>query len=273
MSLTVRSDLSRLPLSALLAIALAAPVAGWTPKAQLTIAGEAVRLTPPDFYRQIEKHERAFAEGVLLPYSAHRDGSWHYKNPDGGGRLDKVIQVQVERTIEAIQSHQPFQEVVRQAGVVAYYVATANNPLNTSSADRSEADYYKDFAQYLESVQPRLPVIFYGLQESLDGGDKTEQDLQRFIAHILDRGRELYPLVGQEYRRIGKLPGRQYFDDRSTAFGVSSVAFSRAVSDVALVLRYVWIRSGGADQRNAPRAEQHRLVLVSETPTATLSPH
>ena len=39
------------------------------------------------------------------------------------------------------------------------------------------------------------------------------------------------------------------------------MSFSQAVSDVALVLRYIWIRAGGIDQRpNLPGRRQDLLL-------------
>ena len=194
---------------------------------------------------------------MLEPFS-DTDATRHYKNDDGTGQLDRVIEGEVRHLVAMIERHEPFENVSRQAGRIAYYVVTANNPLNTSASDRYESQYFKDYAAYVESASPRLPVIFYGLDQMLEAGD-----LRAFLARILERGRVLYPLVGKEYRRIGQLPGSRYFDDRSTAFGVSSVAWSRAASDVALVLRYAWIQAGGADQRPAPKETEGRLLKVT----------
>ncbi len=251
-----------LPLIALVALALAvlplAPAAAWTPESQVLIAAEGAKLAPPDFFRQIARNEKAFQEGVLAPFGEN-DPTRHYKNADGTGQLDRVIVQEVERTIQMIEGHQSFERIARQVGRLAYFVSIANNPLNTSAGDTGEAQYYRDYASYVASASPRLPVIFYGTEDDLDAGDVAS-----FIARTLDRGRKLYPLIASEYRRIGKLPGSKYFDDRSTAFGATSVAYSRAVSDIALILRYVWVTAGGADHRNAPRASDGRLLKVEQ---------
>lgn len=220
------------------------PAAAWTPKTQLTIAREGARLAPNDLYRQILRHPKELEEGVLAPFQ-DGDPARHVANPDGSGRLVGVIDEEVERAIGAIQAHMPFERVVYQLGRVAHYVADANNPLNTSSADPSEVRYFIDYLRYLESAEPRLPVVFYGVYPRLEEGGS----LAPLLDSTLSRGRQLYPLVGLEYRRIGFESGLGRFDDRSTAFGVASVAFSHAVSDVGLVLRYVWVRAGGADFR------------------------
>ena len=52
------------------------------------------------------------------------------------------------------------------------------------------------------------------------------------------------------------------FDDRSTAFGVGSLAFSHAVTDVTLVLRYIWLAAGGIDDRANLPAGGTRLTLL-----------
>ena len=59
-------------------------------------------------------------------------------------------------------------------------------------------------------------------------------------------------MIGREYRRIGTVDGVRLFDDKSTAFGVGSIAFSHAVSDLAAIYRYVWLEAGGADRRQLP---------------------
>jgi hypothetical protein len=242
-------------LAALAALALAAPdAAAWTPRTQAVIAEEAARLAPPDLYRQIDRHRARLREGALAPF-ADADPARHAVNPDGTGRLDRVIAEEIDRAVAAIRDHQPFEDVVFQLGVVSHYVADAENPLNTSAADPEEGRYFADYARYLEQTEPRLPALFYGVEAGLE----TSPEAAPLVAVILERSRALYPLVGREYRRIGFASGIGRFDDRSTAFGVASLAFSHAVSDVGLVMRHIWIRAGGADARGLP--ERGRGVL------------
>jgi hypothetical protein len=180
------------------------------------------------------------------------------KNPDGSGQLDRVIQAEVAAAIEAIRTHKPFEEIVRRLGVVAHYVADANNPLAASGADAEEGRYFVDYLRYADTAQARFPLVFYGLQPGLE----ARRDLSPLIAAALGRGREVYPLIGREYRRIGYESGIGRFDDRSTAFGVASVSFSHAVTDVTLALRYIWITAGGIDDRANLPAGGTRLMLL-----------
>jgi hypothetical protein len=248
---------TRLAISSIFLTGVAAmPAAAWTPATQVTIAREAAHLSPPDLYRQIDKHRRAYDEGVNAPF-AETDASRHAQNPDGSGHLTRATLDAADAAILAIRRHQPFEDVVRQLGVVSHFVADANNPLAASAADPDEGIYFADYFRYVQSAEPRFPLVFYGLPAGTDG---------RGIATILDaalgRGRQLYPLIGREYRRINFGSGVGVFDDRSTAFGVGSIAFSHAVTDVSLVLRYIWLAAGGIDDRAHLPAGGTRLMIL-----------
>ncbi|MGB5754120.1 MAG: hypothetical protein WBN87_14760, partial [Thermoanaerobaculia bacterium] len=53
------------------------------------------------------------------------------------------------------------------------------------------------------------------------------------------------------------------FDDRSTAFGISSMAYSHAVSDVVAVLRYIWLAGGGIDSNDLLPLDEDQLILLN----------
>src|SRR3954447_24719902 len=191
---------------------LAGPVLGWTPATQVTIAREAARLPPPDLYRQIDKHRRAYEAGVNAPF-ADSDASRHAKNPDGSGRLDRATFDAVDSAVQAIRGHQPFEEIVRRMGVVSHFVADANNPLAASAADPEEGRYFVDYLRYVESAESRYPLVFYGLPAGVPSGAET-RGVSSLLDAALRRGRELYPMMGREYRRIGYGSGVGQFDDR-----------------------------------------------------------
>ncbi len=241
----------------LLLLASAGPSAGWSAPTSQAIAGEAARLAPPDLYRQLARHREAYlrgaAEGALDPEPDH-----HSKNADGSGQLDQVILSAVDNALAAIEKHQPFAQVAYHLGLVAHFVATANNPLNTARSDPREADYYADYLSYMDSVESRFGLVFYGFRPQV--GDRAQ--LAAVIHETLRRSRRAYPLLGREYRRIDFQSGRLKFDDRCTAFGTSALAFSHAVSDIAEVLRYVWLQAGGADRRSKLPLRGRQTVRV-----------
>jgi hypothetical protein len=240
-----RSDVARGFLLLLCAAALVpSPAQAWTPATQIAIAEDAASIAPPDLARQITRHRKEFRRGLLAPFKAAGQ-SVHIKNANGSGELDRTVTAASARAIEAIVSHRPFNEIVFELGVLAHFVADANNPLNASDADIEEATYFSDYLRYIDSARDRYPIVFYA-----DGRDLRQSgDLHHLIEASLLRSRRLYPMIGSEYHRVGKIDGIALFDDRSTAFGIGSVAMSHAVSDVAAVLRYVWLQSGGGDRR------------------------
>ena len=188
-----------------------------------------------------------YRRGSLAPFQ-DGDAGAHYKNGNGSGSLDERILSETERAIAAIRAHRPFRDVVYQLGVLSHYVADANNPLSTEEEDPLERRYSPDYLGYVEGVQERFQVVFYG-----DGRDLADPAaLGPLLDRTLARGRGLYPSIAREYRRVGGPPGRAKFDDKSVAFAVGSLALSHAVSDVGALLRYVWVQAGGADRRQLP---------------------
>jgi hypothetical protein len=233
-------------------VASAAPASAWSPQTARQIALDAASIAPPDLKRQIERHESEFLAGLLE----------EAEYPSALGMpLDEAIEAAVERSIGLIRTHQPFAEIVRQMGATLYYVAYANNPLIVGQSDPEEGAYFADYLEYVDSARPRFAVVFYGLVPEFESTGRIGD----LVAQTLSRGRLYYPMVGGEYERIGGGRGVELFDDRSTAFGVSAVAFSQAVTDAAIVLRHIWIVAGGMD----PRGDLPVRESGAEPPAAT----
>ncbi len=202
------------------------------------MAKRAAEYAPRDLARQIEKHPAALREGVL---SAIED-------PQLGRPLDEVLLEEIENAVQAIRAHKPFAEIVQRLGQVSHYVAVANNPLVVSNRDPNEARYARNWSQYVESAQHRFNATWYG------DGRRVErpEHLSALVSRAFSRGRSSYPMLASEYDRIHYGDGRKLFDDRSTAFGISALAYSHAISDTIGVFRYIWLRAGGRDLRQFP---------------------
>ncbi len=236
---------------------VAAPAFAWSPDTQSAAALEAARLAPPGLAGQLERHARELQQGAVEPF-ADTDPQRHFKNPDGSGRLDAAFAEETARAIDGLRAFRPFSEVARRLGRVAHWVADLNNPLNSSAADPEEGRYFRDFLLYAESARPRFALVLYENAAVVS----TPRDLATLADRALGRGRELYPMIGLEYRRIGFGSGLAAFDDRSTAFGVAALAYSHAVSDTARVFRYIWLASGGDDPRAVLDRPRDRVLLV-----------
>ena len=232
----------------------------WTPSSQQEIAAEAARLAPPDLARQLLRHGERYLQGVVDAFH-ERDPMRHQHNPDGSGILDRVILDEADRAVAMIRAHRPFADIAYQLGRVSHFMADADNPLNASQDDVNEGTYFADYLFYEQSVQGRFARIFYGADAGLARAP-GRASMQRFLHRVLDRSRTLYPLIGSEYKRVGRVEGQKLFDDRSTAFAVAALSFSHALTDSAAVLRDIWLRSGGADLRGRAAIENQRLLIL-----------
>ncbi len=203
----------------------------------MTLAEQAARFAPRDLRPQIERHPQALRRGVL---AARRDGST-------ARALDRAAIEAAERAVAAIESHEPFENILERLGAATYWILSANDPL-AGDGGRGELRYAEDFRRYVDSARPRFTVAFYG-----EGRDvATANALAGLAAAARARSAAYAAFVGQEYERIGHGSGIALFDDRSTAFGIAALAYSHAVSDAIATLRYIWLAAGGADRRQLP---------------------
>ncbi len=238
----------------LLGLLIAAPGSAWTTDTKIAMADHALRVAPPDLVRQIERHHKRYHAGIEAAGKSDPGG-----NASGPAPLaEPIIKAEVDRAVQSIIEHQPFSDIVFRLGVVAYWVAAANDPLSPTAVDTTRPPYWQDYSRYLQQASQRFAVLYYGHDRQFDSPEELEALLQRTRL----RCQGLAPQVAQEYRRIGSLEGSRLFDDRSTAFGVGSVAFSHGVSDIAGVLRYIWLAAGGADTLHLPPLDSDHLILV-----------
>ena len=65
--------------------------------------------------------------------------------------------------------------------------------------------------------------------------------------------------MSEEYFRGGHRRTSSEFDDRSTAFGVASICYSHAITDIVNLYYYIW-KEGGGDVRSAPSMQTARVI-------------
>jgi hypothetical protein len=151
-----------------------------------------------------------------------------------------------------IRKREPMPQVVERLGGLAHLVADANNPFHIANDDPRLDEAHNDFEQYFERRMPKFATVFYGLDPSFRLGS--------YLDRTFARTGKFYPLMGEEYFRFGERRTSADFDDRSTAFGVASVCYSHAVTDLVNLYYYIW-REAGGDVRTAPMMRSSNLVL------------
>src|SRR6185295_17098980 len=116
------------------------------------------------------------------------------------------------------RTNKPMSDVVFHLGVLAHYVADANNPFHVADTNPNLAARREDYERYFESRMTKFPTVFYGLE--------TNFHLSTYLDNTFSRTAKFYPLIDEEYFRFGETHDSTEFDDRSTAFGVASVCYS-----------------------------------------------
>jgi hypothetical protein len=195
----------------------------WTRASDQRIAKKAAALAPADLRTMIERYHSDYQKGLSRAITT--------------SALRGQIEAEMNAAIGIVRTRRPMSELVEHLGVLAHLVADANTPA------------HGDFEQYFEHRMTKFPTVFYGLDSNFD--------VQRYFDRTFNRTSRFHPLVESEYERAAS---SQAFDDRSTAFGVASVCYSHAVTDLVNLYYYIWKEAGG-DVRSASGLRRGNLLL------------
>jgi hypothetical protein len=233
---------------------LATSLFAWTPASDQRIAQKGAALAPNDLRVLIEKYSDSYKQGLSRAEAEEGGEAHHYFMATRSGRLRERIQSETSAAIKGLRDRQPLPQVIERLGFLAHFVADANNPFHTANDDPRLEPSHVDFEQFFETRMRRFPTVFYGLDGSFTPSSYFDRTFSR-TSHF-------YPLMSEEYFRFGTRRTAVDFDDRSTAFGVASVCYSHAVTDLVNLYYYIWRESGG-DVRSAAVMRQGTLVLNS----------
>jgi hypothetical protein len=231
---------------------LTVPAYAWTRASDQRIAQKSAALAPPDLRLLLTKFEADYTLGIERAQAEEGTESHHYFVLSRNGKLRERIERETRATVAAIRKGESMQSVVERFGLLAHLLADANNPFHTSDADARLGPAHDDFEQYFERKMSRFPTVFYGLDENFQ--------LSPYLDRTMERSAKLYPLMTEEYFRGDERHTSADFDDRSTAFGVASVCYSHAVTDLVNLYYYIWKESGG-DVRSAASLRGSNLLL------------
>ncbi len=224
----------------------------WTRVSDERIAKKAAALAPPDLRMLVEKFEAEYKLGLERAQADEGSATHHYFLLSRQGRLRDQIERETRTAIDMIRKGEPMSMVVQRLGILAHLVADANNPFHVANDDPRLAAFHNDFEQYFERRLAKFPTVFYGLDPHFS--------LTPYLDRTLARSAKFYPLVREEYFRDGSRRTSADFDDRSTAFGIASVSYSRAVTDLVNLYYFIWKEAGG-DVRSAAVMRDGNLLL------------
>lgn len=223
----------------------------WTRAADQRIATKAARLAPRDLQMLIERFDAEYKEGLDRARADEGSESHRYLPLSRQGRLRERIERETGAIITMIRKGSPMEDVVERMGTLAHFVADANNPFHVAHDQRLGASR-DDFEHFFERKLQKFPTVFYGLDSRFI--------LSSYLDRTFSRSARLVPLIDEEYFRFGTRRTSSEFDDRSTAFGVASICYSRSVSDLVNLYFHIWGEAGG-DVRSAPVMRGSNLLL------------
>lgn len=228
------------------------PLLAWTRASDQRIARKATLLAPDGLRILLQKYPAEYQRG--LARAARDEGSegHRYFVLTRQGKLRQRIEAETNTIVAMFRRRQPLGLVVEHLGILAHLVSDANNPFHIANDDPRLAASQTDFEAYFERRMVSFPTVFYGLD--------LELQLGRYLDRTFSRTLRFYPLVDEEYFRFGEQHNSSDFDDRSTAFGVASVCYSHAVTDLVNLYYYVWKNAGG-DMRSAAAMRTGNLLL------------
>jgi hypothetical protein len=223
--------------------------AAWTRASDERIAGKAAALAPPDLRLLLEKFDGDYKEGLARAQSDEGSDIHHYFVLSRQGRLREGIERETRLAIQMVRKGEPMSDVVQRLGILAHLISDANNPFHVANDGPQHSASHDDFETYFERRLAKFPTVFYGLDPHFQ--------LPQYLDRTFARSAKFYPLMRGEYARGGSAA---VFDDRSTAFGIASVSYSRAVTDLVNLYYYIWKEAGG-DVRSAAVMRDGNLSL------------
>ena len=220
----------------LLAVATACLCIGWSGSTVHHVAWTAVDFFPADLASQIRRHDDRFNAGIRRGLAA--PPAWRAGPP---GSLQGALEAQVHSCAADLRKPVPLADLVEEIGVLSVLVLDVNDPLAAIHDDPREASYAAAYQSYVNSVLKKLRLVYYGQNHDLIYRGAITATIDSAFA----RSGSLYPFIGEEFYRTGELRDWRVLDDRSVTFGVAGVSLSRALTDLANIVSYVWRQGGG----------------------------
>ncbi len=227
----------------------------WTRASDLRIAKKAAALAPPDLAMLIEKFDAEYQRGLERAQADEGTAAHQYFVLSRKGQLRERIERETRAAIDAVRKGEPMPVFIERLGALVHLIADANNPFHVANDNPRLSASQNDYEQYFERRLAKFPTVFYGLDPNFR--------LSSYLDRTFARSAKFYPLVAEEYFRGGERRTSASFDDRSTAFGIASISYSRSVTDVVNLYYYIWKEAGG-DVRSAAVMRDGNLLLNAD---------
>ena len=219
----------------------------WTDATRARMIKDALKISPPALREVLQHYEKDLVRGMLDP-SRHEGEEVHFQHADGKGGLAGLgIDGKVREIRDLLAKRAPFGSVTYEMGVLAHLVADVEFPLNASEADPREPLYRDAYSKYIERMLDRIPFVV----DREPPPTLEKNDIQSFVKTIARRAGKNYALIGPAFKDDGTPKSSAALDERSVPFGIASLSYSHATSDIAWLWRHQWASING-DMHGTP---------------------
>ncbi|PYT10764.1 MAG: hypothetical protein DMF51_17565 [Acidobacteria bacterium] len=219
----------------------------WTDATRSRMIQDALKIAPPALSEILLHYAKDLNRGMLEP-SKHEGEEVHFQLADGHGGLAAAgVTKKVDEIRGLLEKRASFRRVTYEMGVLAHLVSDVEFPLNASDSDAREPLYRDAYCRYIEHVLVRIPFVV----DRDEPAALQKNDIQGFVMEIARRAVKNYPLIGPAFKDDGTPAFPSALDERSVPFGIASLSYSHATSDIAWIWRHLWGSING-DMRGTP---------------------
>jgi len=224
-----------------------APAAAWTDATRQRMLKDALRIAPPALTDILTAYEKQLVRGMLDP-SRREDEEVHWQHADDGRGLAAHGVALKDTEIRAmLEERRSPRRIAYEFGTLAHLVADLAFPLSVSDADAREPLYRDAYRRYIESKLGRIPFVF----DRQPPPDLVRGNLEAFALASARLAAGNYKPIGPAFRDDGTPAGPQALDERSLPFGIASLSYSHAVSNITWVWMHTW-KSVNGDMNGTP---------------------
>lgn len=223
----------------------------WTDSTRVRMVQDAMKVSPPALNTILQRYQADLRRGMLDP-SRHEDEEVHFQNADGDRGMGAAgVAHKVEEIRSILEKQGSLRRFVYEMGTLAHLIADIGFPLNASDSDPREPLYREAFRQYVERSLDRIPFVY----EPAGPAELSDGELEEFVMIRAREAARSYRLIGPAFKDDGSAVSPDALDERSIPFGIASVSYSQATTDIVRLWRYVWISVNG-DLSGTPHLDE-----------------
>jgi hypothetical protein len=229
----------RFALGFVLALLQAAPAGAWETPTARAMGRQALRLMPKSLQGLLVLHQ----PGLLTALEQGQAEAARLVEQDPALAAGRISGASLELRRQ-LQERASFAEVAIRLGQIAALVLAVNDPTHYATAPPEARAL---FLRELEGRRDQFPFVFDGH----DAPELTAGDLQHYMQVSARRARFYSERLEGSFFTPLRQGRTARFDPRSIPFGVASIAYSHAISDLVRIWFHAW-KSGGGDLTRTP---------------------